>query len=162
MDIIKRPEQMATLNKQRLTRLRGTFQQGRDRLIAALNLPNPKLDQRLQHRGGTPNAQIDQIRAAARNQTRAANEAQAIPLPGYDKLNVEREIGLLQTIAEPQLLTVQRYEQTHGDRVTVVGAINKLMKPWPRGEQPLKSQTENQEPARICGCWFSVLNLYAP
>ena len=127
VDIIKRPEQTATLNKQRLTQLRGTFQQGRDRLIAALNLPTQSSIEQLNTEVARLSAQIDQIRAAARNQTRAANEAQAIPLPGYDKLNAERVIELLPTIAAPQLLTVQRYEQTHGNRVTVLRAINKLI-----------------------------------
>jgi len=72
-------------------------------------------------------AQIDQIRAAAHRQARSTHEAQTGPLPGYDKLNAERVVDLLPTLTEPQLLAVQNYEQTHGNRVTVLHAIDKLI-----------------------------------
>ena len=43
------------------------------------------------------------------------------------KLNAERVAELLPTLDEAQLRTVQTYEQAHGNRVTVLRAIDKLI-----------------------------------
>ena len=120
------PEQVAPISEEQLAKLRSLVQQARDWLIAALNLPTQSSIDQLNTEVARLSAQIDQLRAAARRQARAADEAQAIPLPGYDKLNAERVVELLPTLAEPQLLAVQNYEQTHGNRVTVLRAIDKL------------------------------------
>ncbi len=125
-DVVKHPEQMLPMNEKQLAKLWSMFEQSRDRLFAALNLPTQSSVEQLSTEVARLSAQIDQIRAAARRQSRAAAEAQAGPLPGYDKLNAERVVDLLPTLAESQLLAVQVYEQTHGNRVTVLRAIDKL------------------------------------
>ena len=125
-DITKRTEKISPVSKERLTKLRGTFDQALDRLVATLNLPTQSSIEQLNTEVARLSAQIDQIRAAARSKAKAAAEAQAVPLPGYDKLNAEHVVDLLPTLAEPQLLAVQSYEQTHGNRVTVLRAIDKL------------------------------------
>jgi polyhydroxyalkanoate synthesis regulator phasin len=127
VDLTKRQEQVAPASQERLAKLRGIFEQGRDRLIAALNLPTQSSIEQLNTEVARLSAQIDQIRAAARRQARTADEAQASPLPGYEKLNAERVVELLPTLAAPQLLAVQNYEQAHGNRVTVLRMIDKLI-----------------------------------
>ena len=125
-DVATLEEQVLPASEEQLAKLRGIFEQGRDRLLGALNLPTQSSVEQLKTEVARLSAQIDQIRAAARRQARAADEAQASPLPGYDKLNAERVVELLPTLAEPQLQAVQTYEQAHGNRVTVLRAIDKL------------------------------------
>jgi hypothetical protein len=127
VDVAKLQDQLAPASEERRAKLRDIFEQGRDRLLAALNLPTQSTVEQLKTEVARLTAQIDQIRAAARRQARAADEAQASPLPSYDKLNAERVVELLPTLAEPQLLAVQNYEQAHGNRVTVLRAIDKLI-----------------------------------
>jgi hypothetical protein len=122
----RKPQLLSASDKQ-LAKLRGLFEQGRDQLISALNLPTQSSIEQLNTEVARLSAQIDQIRAAARRQAKAAQEAPAEPLPGYDKLNVERAVDLLPTLAEAQLLAVQAYEQAHGNRITVLRAIDKLI-----------------------------------
>ena len=122
-------EQVAPASEEQLAKLRSIFEQARDRLISALNLPTQTSVEELKTEVARLSAQIDQLRAAARRQARATNEAPTEPLPGYDKLNVERVVELLPTLTEPQLLAVQNYEQTHSNRVTVLRAIDKLLEP---------------------------------
>jgi hypothetical protein len=126
LDLAKIQERALPVNEAQLAKLGNIFEQGRDRLIDALNLPTQSSVDELKTEVARLSAQIDQLRAAARRQTKAAEEAQAEPVPGYDKLNVERAVELLPTLDDLQLLAVQIYEQSHGNRVTVLRAIDKL------------------------------------
>jgi hypothetical protein len=126
LDFAKLQERALPVNEAQLAKLGDIFEQGRDRLIDALNLPTQSSVDQLKTEVARLSAQIDQFRAAARRQAKAAEVAQAEPVPGYDKLNVERAVDLLPTLDEPQLLAVQSYEQSHGNRVTVLRAIEKL------------------------------------
>jgi polyhydroxyalkanoate synthesis regulator phasin len=127
LDIAKLQEQVVPASENQLVKLRSIFEQGRDRLIDALNLPTQSSVEQLKTEVARLSAQIDQIRAAARRQAKATDETHAEPLPGYDKLNVERVVDLLPTLDAPQLLAVQTYEQAHGNRITVLRAIDKLI-----------------------------------
>lgn len=133
LDAAKLQEQVLPMSAEQVAKLRNIFEQGRDRLIGALNLPTQTSVEELKTEVARLSAQIDQLRVAARRQAKAAadpsipqDSAPAEPLPGYDKLNVERAVDLLPTLDEAQLLAVQTYEQAHGNRVTVLRAIDKL------------------------------------
>jgi hypothetical protein len=125
LDIAKLQEQTLPVNEEQLAKLGDIFEQGRDRLIGALNLPTQSSVEQLKIEVARLSAQVDQLRAARRH-AKAVEEAQDEPLPGYHKLNVERVVDLLPTLDEPQLLAVQIYEQFHANRVTVLRAIDKL------------------------------------
>jgi hypothetical protein len=132
LDVAKLPKQLVPVSDAQVAKLSSLFEQARDRLIGALNLPTQSSVEELKTEVARLSAQIDQLRAAARRQAKAADaslpqaSAQPEPLPGYDKLNVERAVDLLPTLTATQLLAVQTYEQTHGNRVTVLRAIDKL------------------------------------
>ena len=126
LDVAKLQEQVLPVSEEQRAKLRNIFEQGRDRLIGALNLPTQTSVEELKTEVARLSAQIEQLRAAARRQAKAASESQAEPLPGYDKLNVERAVDLLPMLDDQQLLAVQAYEQAHGNRITVLRAIDKL------------------------------------
>jgi hypothetical protein len=126
-------KQIVPGSEEQLARLRELFEQSRDGLIGALNMPTQSSVEELKTEVARLSAQIDQLRAAARRQAKATNapsipqdSAQAEPVPGYNELNVERVVDLLPMLEEPQLLAVQTYEQAHSKRVTVLRAIDKL------------------------------------
>jgi polyhydroxyalkanoate synthesis regulator phasin len=127
-------KQAVPVSEEQLAKLRELFEQGRDRLIGALSLPTQSSVEELKTEVARLSAQVDQLRAAARRQAKANGDAPiphdsapAEPVPGYDKLNVERVVDLLPTLGESQLLAVQVYEQSHSNRVTVLRAIDKLL-----------------------------------
>jgi hypothetical protein len=125
-DADKLPRLAVPLSDEQLGKLSEMIEQGRDWLIATLNLPTQSSVEELKTEVARLSAQIEQMRAAARRQAKAIAEVHAEPLPDYDKLNVERVGDLLPTLNEAQLLAVQIYEQAHGNRVTVLRAIEKL------------------------------------
>ena len=131
VDVVKHPEQVLPVSEKQLAKLRSLFEQVRDRLLDMLNLPTQSSVEQLNAEVARLSAQIDQLRAAARRQAKAAAEAPAVsePTPGYDKLNVEHAVELLATLPESKLLAVRNYEQAHGNRVTVLRAIDKLLEP---------------------------------
>jgi hypothetical protein len=127
-------KQVVPVSEEQPSKLRELFEQGRDRLIGALSLPTQSSVEELKAEVARLSAQLDQFRAAGRRQAKANGDASisqgsapAEPVPGYDNLNVERVIDLLPTLGESQLLAVQVYEQAHGNRVTVLRAITKLL-----------------------------------
>jgi len=128
-DIAENQEQLVVESKERIAGVRSIFDQGLDQLATLLNLPTQSTVEQLNGEVARLSAQIDQIRAQARRQARVVEVAQGAiePLPGYDKLNAEHVIDLLPTLSEPKLLAVRNYEQTHGNRVTVLRAIDKLI-----------------------------------
>jgi poly(hydroxyalkanoate) granule-associated protein len=132
-DIAENQEQVVAESKERLAGLRGVVEGGLGRLADMLNLPTQRSVLQLNDEVARLSVQIDQIRAQARRQARAVEVAQGAvePLPGYDKLNAEHVVDQLQTLPEPKLLAVRNYEQTHGNRVTVLRAVDKLLEPKP-------------------------------
>ena len=130
-DIAENQEQVVAESKERLAGVRGVVEGGLGRLADMLNLPTQRAVLQLNDEVARLSAQIDQIRAQSRRQARAVEVAQGAvePLPGYDKLNAEHVVDQLQTLPEPKLLAVRNYEQTHGNRVTVLRAIDKLLEP---------------------------------
>jgi len=128
-DIAENQEQLVVESKERIAGVRSIFDQGLDQLATLLNLPTQSTVEQLNGEVARLSAQIDQIRAQARRQARVVEVAQGAiePLPGYDKLKAEHVIDLLPTLSEPKLLAVRNYEQTHGNRVTVLRAIDKLI-----------------------------------
>jgi hypothetical protein len=132
-DIAENQEQVVAESKQRIAGLRGMVEGGLGRLAGLLNLPTQGAVLQLNDEVARLSTQIDQIRAQARRQARAVEVAQGAvePLPGYDKLNAEHVLDQLQTLPEPKLLAVRNYEQTHGNRVTVLRAVDKLLEAKP-------------------------------
>jgi polyhydroxyalkanoate synthesis regulator phasin len=133
LDVAKLQKQVVPVSEEQIAKVRELLEQSRDKVIGALNLPTQSSVEELKTEVARLSAQIDQLRVAARRQTKVAadpaiahDSVQAEPVPGYDKLNVERAVDLLPTLDEAQLLAVQTYEQTHGNRVTVLRAIDKL------------------------------------
>jgi poly(hydroxyalkanoate) granule-associated protein len=130
-DVTESKEQIVAENKERIAEARSIFEDARDRLIDVLHLPTQTSVEHLNSEVAHLSAEIDKLRAAARRQAKATAEAPAAsePTPGYDKLNVEHAVELLSTLPESKLLAVRNYEQTHGNRVTVLRAIDKLLEP---------------------------------
>lgn len=132
-DIAENQEQVVAESKERLAGVRGMVEGGLGRLADMLNLPTQRAVLKLNDEVARLSTQIDQIRAQTRRQARAVELAQGAvePLPGYDKLNAEHVVEQLQALPEPKLLAVRNYEQTHGNRVTVLRAVDKLLEPKP-------------------------------
>lgn len=132
-DIAENQEQVVAESKERLAGVRGMVEGGLGRLADMLNLPTQRAVLKLNDEVARLSTQIDQIRAQTRRQARAVEVAQGAvePLPGYDKLNAEHVVEQLQALPEPKLLAVRNYEQTHGNRVTVLRAVDKLLEPKP-------------------------------
>jgi poly(hydroxyalkanoate) granule-associated protein len=102
---------------------------GRDRLLDALNLPTHddilKLNFEVERLSGA----IDELRKKSRRQKAevAALANGAAPLPGYEKLNAEAVVDRLGALDEPTLLAVRAYELEHGNRVTVLRAVERTL-----------------------------------
>jgi poly(hydroxyalkanoate) granule-associated protein len=128
-DIAENQEQLVVESKERIAEMGGMVEQGLDRLVGMLNLPTQRTVDQLNSEVARLSAQIDQIRAQTRRQVRATEVAQGTiePLPGYDKLNAEQVLDQLPTLTETKLLAVRNYEQTHGNRVTVLRAVDKQL-----------------------------------
>ena len=104
------------------------LEQSRDRVLDALNIPNQRTLHEL-------NTQIDHLGAAIddlRTQMRRA-KAEAEPLPGYDKMNVDTVLGHLASLDTPGLRKLHAYEQAHGKRVTVLRAVEERLAPKAEG-----------------------------
>jgi poly(hydroxyalkanoate) granule-associated protein len=110
--------------------------QGRDRLLNALNIPT----QRALH---DLNDQLDHLSAAIedlRTQRRQPKAPELLkpaeapkapelpePLPGYDTMNVGTVVRHLAEFDNAGLRAVRAYEQAHGNRVTVLRAIEERL-----------------------------------
>ncbi|HEU5098499.1 MAG TPA: hypothetical protein VFU22_05740 [Roseiflexaceae bacterium] len=115
--------------KEGIAGVRGVVESRLRQLADMLNLPTQRAVMQLNEEVTRLSTQIDQIRAQARRQARTVEVAQGAvePLPGYDKLNAEHVVDQLPTLSEPKLLAVRNYEQIHGNRVTVLRAVDKLL-----------------------------------
>jgi hypothetical protein len=98
--------------------------QGRERVLNVLNIPTQNKLHELNTQVDHLSIAIDDLRAQMR---RVKAGAQAEPLPGYDKMNVETVVSQLAKFDAAGLRAVRAYEQEHGKRVTVLRAIEERL-----------------------------------
>jgi hypothetical protein len=96
----------------------------RGRLLDLLNIPIQSSLLKLNFEVARLSAQIDELRGIVR---RSKPEAPATPLPGYDRLNVEAVLERLPEQTAPTLLAIRAYEQSHGNRITVLRAVKRAL-----------------------------------
>jgi poly(hydroxyalkanoate) granule-associated protein len=102
---------------------------GRDRLLSTLNLPTHNDVLLLNVQVERLSGELDTLRKAARRQKADAVAVAngTTPLPGYEKLNAESVVDRLIGLEEPALLAVRAYEQAHGNRITVLRAVERAL-----------------------------------
>jgi poly(hydroxyalkanoate) granule-associated protein len=106
-----------------------TLENGRDRLLTALNLPTHADVLALNAQLEQLNSDLDGLHRQTRRQRAelASVTNGAAPMPGYEKLNAEAVVDWLPSLEEPALLAVRAYEQEHGNRVTVLRAVERAL-----------------------------------
>lgn len=73
-------------------------------------------------------AEIDALDAKIDQElAKGANAAADTPWPGYNSMNAEMLVAKLQSLDNESLLAVQRYEQEHKHRVTVLRELDRLL-----------------------------------
>ncbi|HWF56329.1 MAG TPA: hypothetical protein VG223_16945 [Solirubrobacteraceae bacterium] len=70
---------------------------------------------------------VDRIVRGADRARRSAGVGASFPIGGYDELTAAQVMKRLPGLTPPQLRKVRDYERRHGNRKSVLGAIEKLL-----------------------------------
>lgn len=132
-----RPERVA---REQLEQAKRALERAQEQILDRLNLPTYTSVERLSEELTELSGQVDSLRRAPLRSAAGVSAAPlngAAPLPGYERMNAETAINRLAMLDFHGLLELRAYEQQHGNRVTVLRAIERLLAAAPpAGEQP--------------------------